>query len=515
MENIIILVAIGAVAWLAFIVATSVGGPGKDGIPRNLSIYRTDEELESRRLERTMATAVVFSAFMALAIPLYYLGEQDRQAGFEEEFLEASIERGEIFFGSTDPTRAFRCDSCHGPEGVGGVAQFVEPRSGIAVQWAAPSLNDIFFRYTEDEIRFWITFGRANTPMPPWGLEGGGPLGEQSIQDLINYMRTFQITQEEALAKIEPAVSFELAKIDRGDEIVAEAIAEQELQLSILEKAPEALAIVAPVSEQAADVLLHAGEGRDTDADGLSDSSEVRLTELTHSLYVVTVVSDEETGEETVTISGALADVFTPEEAEELDLGQIPVTLDPLDPETRDGTPDRRAASTSVANLQALERNFQIGVENLESLAMGIDNGITFLQLSASERPWLPDFEAIAQASFDGNVDQARRAVGLFNAYCARCHSSNWSAGLPYTLELAAGGLGPALFDGRVNVQFQRPADPVNTDPLTEFIKTGSESAQRYGVNGMGTGRMPAFGAILSQDDLHDIAAMLRGLGRA
>jgi mono/diheme cytochrome c family protein len=31
----------------------------------------------------------------------------------------------------------------------------------------------------------------------------------------------------------------------------------------------------------------------------------------------------------------------------------------------------------------------------------------------------------------------------------------------------------------------------------------------------MGTGRMPAFGAILSEDDLNRIAQMLRGLGDA
>ncbi|MFQ5968163.1 MAG: cytochrome c, partial [Acidimicrobiia bacterium] len=515
MENIIILVALGAIAWLAFIVATSVGGPGREGIPRNLSIYRTDEELESRRLERTMATAVVFSAFLALAIPLYYLSEEDRQAGFDEEFLAASIARGEIFFGSTDPTRAFRCDSCHGPEGVGGSAQFVEPRSGIAVLWTAPSLNDVFYRYTEDEIRFWITFGRANTPMPAWGLEGGGPLGEQSIQDLINYIRTFQISQEQALAKIEPAVTLELSKIDRGDEILAQALAEQELQKSVLEKSEDALTVVASVAQEAQDVLDHAGEGRDTDQDGLSDTSEVRLTELTNSLYVVEVEVDEDTGEETVTISGSLSQLLTPEEAEALEMSGIGVTLDPLNPETTAGTADLRAARTSVANLQALERNLRVGVENFQGLIVGMEAGITFLNASAAERLWQPDFEAIAEASFDGQIDDARRAVGLFKAYCARCHNSNWSAGLPYTLELASGGIGPALFEGRVNIQFQRPADELDAaDPLVEFIKTGTSSAKRYGVNGMGTGRMPAFGAVLSQDDLEMIAAMLRGLGR-
>ena len=33
----------------------------------------------------------------------------------------------------------FGCFNCHGPEGSGGVAPYVEKRSGIAVEWAAPS----------------------------------------------------------------------------------------------------------------------------------------------------------------------------------------------------------------------------------------------------------------------------------------------------------------------------------------------------------------------------------------
>ncbi|HEY5579057.1 MAG TPA: hypothetical protein VIL12_05150, partial [Acidimicrobiia bacterium] len=447
----IILVALGAVAWLAFIVGTSVSGRTREGLPKNLSLYQTDDEMESRRLERTMATAVVFSAFLALAIPIYYLGEDARQAGFEEEFDAASVARGEIFFGSIDPVRAFRCDSCHGPLGVGGAAPFVETRSGISVAWSAPSLNDVFFRYTEDEIRFWITFGRANTPMPPWGLAGGGPLGEQSITDLINFIRSIQITQEEALAEIERAVGTEIGKIERGDEIVAEALAAQELDRSILLKSEEMLRIVQPDATEARLVLENAGRGQDTDEDGLSDAAEVELTELTHSLYVV----DEEAG----TVTGSLAELVTPEEAAALGLELVPVTLDPLDPETREGTRDRTAAITAVGNLEGLARNLKVNVDNFDELLEGVDYGIAFLGESAELRLWDPDFEEVARRSFAGDVEAARRSVGLFNAYCARCHTSGWSAGLPYTVSLGAGGLGPALFDGRENVQFQRPAE--------------------------------------------------------
>ncbi|NIR38262.1 MAG: hypothetical protein GWN79_14355, partial [Actinobacteria bacterium] len=71
------------------------------------------------------------------------------------------------------------CYGCHGPDGVGGVASYVEKRSGVTVSWAAPSLNDIFYRYGRDEIRYWLVYGRGNSPMPAWGLAGGGPMNDQ------------------------------------------------------------------------------------------------------------------------------------------------------------------------------------------------------------------------------------------------------------------------------------------------------------------------------------------------
>ena len=33
---------------------------------------------------------------------------------------------------------------------------------------------------------------------------------------------------------------------------------------------------------------------------------------------------------------------------------------------------------------------------------------------------------------FDGDYDKATRAVGIFNAYCARCHTAGYSAGAAY-----------------------------------------------------------------------------------
>ena len=38
-----------------------------------------------------------------------------------------------------------------------------------------------------------ITYGRPGTPMQPWGVAGGGPKNDQSIQDLVAFLRTIQL----------------------------------------------------------------------------------------------------------------------------------------------------------------------------------------------------------------------------------------------------------------------------------------------------------------------------------
>ena len=98
-------------------------------------------------------------------------------------------------------------------------------------------------------------------------------------------------------------------------------------------------------------------------------------------------------------------------------------------------------------------------------------------------------------------------------SYCPRFSSPDTaSAGVPYTLEAGSGGFGPALWDGRELVQFgEAPDDPDEPDLLIEFLIKGSESQKPYGLNGFGSGRMPAFGATLSAEDLGLLARYLRG----
>jgi mono/diheme cytochrome c family protein len=58
-------------------------------------------------------------------------------------------------------------------------------------------------------------------------------------------------------------------------------------------------------------------------------------------------------------------------------------------------------------------------------------------------------------------------------------------------------------------VQFGEPTEEI--DLLVDFLRNGSEAQRPYGINGFGSGRMPAFGAILSEADIELLARYLRG----
>ena len=66
------------------------------------------------------------------------------------------------------------------------------------VEWQGPALNTVLLRYTRDEVRYILEYGRPFSPMPAWGAKGGGPLTEQQLQNLIDYLESIQLTPEEA-----------------------------------------------------------------------------------------------------------------------------------------------------------------------------------------------------------------------------------------------------------------------------------------------------------------------------
>ncbi len=173
----------------------------------NRKPYYDDETLEGPKLERTQLLAVLFLALIALALPIYWLFEPQRQANASEGWDKRFAAQGAALFAPT-ADGGFNCAGCHGGmRATGGSAPYTvtDPSTGEvrAVTWKAPALNTVFYKFDESEVRFILEYGRPFSPMSPWGLVGGGPMNEQQIQNLIEYLKSIQIPREDCLTQVE------------------------------------------------------------------------------------------------------------------------------------------------------------------------------------------------------------------------------------------------------------------------------------------------------------------------
>ncbi|MGH9167643.1 MAG: c-type cytochrome, partial [Acidimicrobiia bacterium] len=187
------------------------------------------------------------------------------------------------------------------------------------------------------------------------------------------------------------------------------------------------------------------------------------------------------------------------------------LVLDPTNPtsttdEAGEPLPDLDAALDARSALETEVTSLQVTVDNMERLLEQTRSGLEFLRTSLREQRYAFEVEQLSADLFEGDAEAAERAALLYNAYCARCHTSGYSAGVPFTLEAGSGGLGPALWEGRALVQFPDAQEHLN------FIIQGSDNGVGYGINGVGTGRMPGFGPVLPQEDIDLIVRFERGL---
>lgn len=116
--------------------------------------------------------------------------------------------------------------------------------------------------------------------------------------------------------------------------------------------------------------------------------------------------------------------------------------------------------------------------------------------------------QAAAQKTVDdgtyGSIGEA-----LFNlesgsgAYsCARCHTPGWSWGEPG--QTGSGAYGWNLTGGATNSHFSTEQE------MIDFIKAGSKYGVKYGIQGQGSGRMPGFGGLLTDEQIQQIVNYVR-----
>jgi mono/diheme cytochrome c family protein len=211
----IVLLAVVVVGWAIYVFVNIRQSKRELGSEIELAANRgslpDDEELEGPRLEKVQAFGVLMLLIIALVLPIYWLREGGRRSGAETGFAERAADRGE--------QRAVElgCTNCHGADLNG--ANFAPVNLDIGNQfsdvdsfvvnttWRGPALNTVFQRFDTgasslaevDEVRNILVYGRG--VMPAWGLEGGGPLNDQAIDDLVAWLWRERLSDEEATAR--------------------------------------------------------------------------------------------------------------------------------------------------------------------------------------------------------------------------------------------------------------------------------------------------------------------------
>jgi mono/diheme cytochrome c family protein len=192
----ILLVASGILLLTALIIAITAArqkaaqaGPGA---PPSRRPGPTDEALEGRLLENYQIAGVALTVFLAVLLPFLYLREPARMRAASTKEQTESVRLGKATFEQF-------CARCHGPEAKGGtVKRFVAPgvKNAKPQDYPAPNLHEIYSRHPDEDVATvaWNTIqkGRPGTPMPTWGVRYGGPMNDQQITDLVNYLLSIQ-----------------------------------------------------------------------------------------------------------------------------------------------------------------------------------------------------------------------------------------------------------------------------------------------------------------------------------
>ncbi len=201
--------------WLVFMLSHTRRGavrPGDEIVKApNRKPYYDDEALEGPKLERALTLALLLLVIIGIGLPLYWINETRRENGAKKLFANTAVEVGFSLFQPADSPLAanpklnelhFGCAGCHGNAGQGGSTTYTitTPLGATqSVTWQVPALDTALLRFTPDTVRTIIVYGRSNTPMPAWGLAGGGPMNDSQIDSLVAYLQSIQITPAAAI----------------------------------------------------------------------------------------------------------------------------------------------------------------------------------------------------------------------------------------------------------------------------------------------------------------------------
>lgn len=213
-RSVLVVLNLVALVALAVFAILSVRRNREKTTPQNLEVFHDDDTLEGPHLERVLGWTLFFAAIIAVALPVYWLREPNRQHESVHYFDEGAVNRGAVLFANNqmtayDQAKSLQCANCHGTDLGGGstsVAHTFKDKTGAFVDWRAPALNTALQRFSPQEVNDIITNGRPGTPMQAWGVLGGGPKNEQSINDLVAYITSKQLSAAQAKKQSQTAL---------------------------------------------------------------------------------------------------------------------------------------------------------------------------------------------------------------------------------------------------------------------------------------------------------------------
>jgi mono/diheme cytochrome c family protein len=166
----------------------------------------TDEALDGRLLENYQIAGVALTVFLAVLLPFLYLREPARQEAAAAKEQTESVRLGKATYEEF-------CSRCHGDQAQGGtVKRYITPgvKNAKPTDVQAPDLREIHSRHPDEDVAVvaWtaIQKGRPPSPMPTWGIRYGGPMNDQQITDIVNYLLSIQTDDKER-----PLLEFEAA----------------------------------------------------------------------------------------------------------------------------------------------------------------------------------------------------------------------------------------------------------------------------------------------------------------
>lgn len=542
---------------------------------QNLVSFYDDEVLETKKLERTLSVALIAVAVVAVSIALYYVWEPTRQAKMTTSFETRSVRRGQTLFANVgmvgyNNVQSLACANCHGgydPEtgryANGGTAQYTlkalkDPETDPAcaddlkytnpdcittsVAWEAPPLNTVLYKYpirkaeqgqpfksscrlseqrtTPDcrsQVYDILTYGRPGTPMPAWGVAGGGPKNEQAINDLVNFLASIQLPADEASQPIRSGEIIKQKKKIETAKLALETAKEKALESgsdpsSVDSEEGVVKATATLLAEKASLKAIESKTETDYVREAALAKAQEQLAAAEKTLNedapkaVETAQADYDAALKAFKAEVALKAFGNPQDyLDKLETDQTEIKIEKRIENAKDKK-DKSAEKKADAELIEVKRLKNVTLNFIESRdALATANAT--LEVFAPEAVANSKARLVQlQGESDGQL--------LFESNCARCHTKGWSyqttsnARVPLAAPQGTGAFGPSLADGSVKRQFVNEKDQFN------FISSGSIFQAPYGARGIGSGRMPGFngtaGQVLSDDQINAIVSYER-----